>query len=143
MATSAPEPLKPTAAESDISSATDEDILRLRSRLDRELAMVAQKLTDAEEEIVDMELAVRAQENGSRPTLGPASSVEKGTEKITSRMKAVGDGIGRIKDWVVKAKEGDASDPSDLKSSGKTPGDLEERLEEACLLYTSPSPRDS
>ena len=67
MATSAPEPLKPTAAEADANAATDEDILRLRSRLDRELAMVAQKLTDAEEEIVDIELSVRAQEIGARP----------------------------------------------------------------------------
>jgi len=136
MATSAPEPLKPTAADLENASSTDEDILRLRSRLDRELAMVVQKLTDAEEEIVDMELAVRAHENGSRPSLGAASSMEKGTEKITSRMKAVGDGINKIRDWVHKSKEGDAADAPEAKSSGKTPGDLEERLEEALRVVT-------
>jgi hypothetical protein len=71
MATNAPESQKSPDAHADANSgpATDEEILRLRSRLDRELAMVTQKLTDAEEEIVDMELAVRAQENGSRPRL--------------------------------------------------------------------------
>jgi hypothetical protein len=126
MATSAPEPLKPTAAEAEVSSGTDEDILRLRSRLDRELAMVAQKLTDAEEEIIDVELAVRAQENGSRPRHGAPSSVEKGTEKITARIKAVGDGINKIREWVVKGKEGETPEAVDAK----TPGDLEERLEE-------------
>ena len=134
MATSAPEPLKPTAAEAEISSGTDEDILRLRSRLDRELAMVAQKLTDAEEEIIDMELAVRAQENGSRPRLPSGTSpMEKGTEKITARIKAVGDGISKIKEWVVKGKEGEASEASEAR----TPGDLEERLEETLRACTA------
>ena len=136
MATSAPEPLKPTAAESEIVSGTDEDILRLRSRLDRELAMVAQKLTDAEEEIVDMELAVRAQENGSRPRPGAPSPGEAGTDKITARIKAVGDGISKIKEWVVKGKEGEAADATETKPSGKTPGDLEERLEEVLRVVT-------
>lgn len=136
MSTSAPEPIKPTAAESEISSGTDEDILRLRSRLDRELAMVVQKITDAEEEIVDMELAVRAQENGSRLKPVAASPAESGTDKITSRIKAVGDGISKIKDWVVKGKEGEAADAPETKPSAKTAGDLEERLEEVLRVVT-------
>jgi hypothetical protein len=136
MATSAPEPLKPTAAEADVSSGTDEDILRLRSRLDRELAMVAQKLTDAEEEIVDMELAVRAQENGSRPRIGAVPPGDSGTDKITSRIKAVGDGISKIKEWVVKGKEGEAADAPEPRPSGKAGGDLEERLEEVLRVVT-------
>ena len=139
MANSIPESPKPVreveaAAESGAGSATDEDILRLRSRLDRELAMVAQKLADAEEAIIDMELAVRAQENGSRHRLaGGTSPMEKGTERITARIKAVGDGISKIKDWVVKreGKESEAGEPAaELKSASKTPGDLEDRLDE-------------
>jgi chromosome segregation ATPase len=136
MATSAPEPLKPTAAELENGAGTDEDLLRLRSRLDRELAMVSQKLADAEGEIADMELAVRAQENGSRPKPGAASPVETNSEKITSRIKAVGDGINKIKEWVHKSKDGEAADAPEAKPPSKTPGDLEERLEEALRAVT-------
>lgn len=135
----APEPLKPTAAEAEVSSATDEDILRLRSRLDRELALVIQKLTDAEEEVVDMELAVRAQENGSRPKpSGGTSSMEKGTERFTAGIKAVGDGISKIKGWVSKrdGKEGEEPEATDAKPAGKTMGDLEERLDETLRSIT-------
>ena len=122
------------------SPATDEEILRLRSRLDRELAMVTQKLTDAEEEILDMEIAVRAQENGSRPRLPSGTSpTEKGTERITSRMKAVGDGISKIKDWVVKreGKEADGGDADpEPRPAAKTTGDLEDRLDETLRSIT-------
>jgi hypothetical protein len=134
----APEPLKPTAAEVENSTATDEDILRLRARLDRELALVVQKLTDAEEEIVDMELAVRAQENGSRPKpSGGSSPLEKGTEKITARIKAVGDGISKLKEWVVKrdGKEDEASDAPEPKSVARS-ADLEDRLDETLRAIT-------
>src|SRR5205823_4027026 len=97
-------PPPPAAQESNAGAATDEDVLRLRSRLDRELAVVSQKLIDAEEAVIDMEVALRSHETGSRPRLPSASapSGEKGTERITARLKAVGDGINRFKDWVVK-----------------------------------------
>jgi hypothetical protein len=142
MATNAPESQKPSDVHADLNSgpATDEEILRLRSRLDRELAMVAQKLTDAEEDIVEMEMAVRAQENGSRPRLpGGTSPLEKGTEKITARIKAVGDGISKIKEWVVKrdGKEGDGGDGAvEAKPAAKTSGDLEDRLDETLRSIT-------
>jgi len=50
MAMNAPESQKSSDVHADGNAgpATDEEILRLRSRLDRELAMVAQKLADAE-----------------------------------------------------------------------------------------------
>ncbi|MBI3856876.1 MAG: hypothetical protein HY293_14405 [Planctomycetes bacterium] len=122
-----PSPNDPNAA-----AATDEDILRLRSRLDRELAMVTQKLTDAEESMIDMEMAVRAHETGSRPRLPAASSGEKGTERITARLRAVGSGLNRFKDWVVKPKEGEAAATvSEAKPPSEDGGDLEDRLEEA------------
>jgi len=112
MSSNAPESEKPPGgSEPAAESTTDEDILRLRSRLDRELAVVAQKLVDAEETLVDIEVALRAHETGSRPRLPtPSAPEEKGTERITSRLKAVGDGFAKIKDWVVKpgAKEGEA-----------------------------------
>jgi hypothetical protein len=136
MAANTPEPQKPSDVHADQNngSATDEEILRLRSRLDRELAMVTQKLTDAEEEIVEMEMAVRAQEGGSRPRLpGGTSPMEKGTERITASFKAVGDGISKFKEWVVKrdGKEGDAGEAApDSRPAAKTPGDLEDRLDE-------------
>jgi len=135
MATSAPEPNKTdAAAPSDTGSATDEDILRLKSRLDRELGMITQKLTDAEEAIIDMELAVRAAESGSRPKLPNASSsLEKGTETISARFKSMGDGLSKIKGWVSKreGKEDEADDaPAEPKPSTKT-GDLEDRLDAA------------
>jgi len=133
----APQAQKPPheAPESTGAGATDEDILRLRSRLERELAMVTQKLVDAEEAIIDMEVAVRSYETGSRPRLpGSSSSEEKGTEKITARLKAVGDGINKFAGWVTKrdAKEGD-SDAAlpPVEKPARTPGDLEDRLDEA------------
>jgi DNA repair exonuclease SbcCD ATPase subunit len=123
----------PPAIDPNAAAATDEDILRLRSRLDRELAMVTQKLTDAEESIIDMEVAVRAAETGSRPHLpAAASSGEKGTERITARIRAVGSGLNKIRDWVVKPKEGDAGGTdSGAKPHSEDGGDLEDRLEEA------------
>src|SRR5579864_9520340 len=111
-------PAKDVSASNDLNAgaATDEDILRLRSRLDRELAMVTQKLTDAEESIIDMEMAVRAHETGSRPRLPAASSSEKGTERVTARLRAVGSGLNKIKGWVVKPKEDEsAATASDTK----------------------------
>src|SRR5215203_6130901 len=136
MAPDAPQAQKPPQepSESPSSAATDEDILRLRSRLERELAMVTQKLVDAEEAIIDMEVAVRAHETGSRPRLPNAASEEKGTEKITARLKAVGDGINKFAGWVTKrdAKEGE---PEVVAPSGDKPArtavDLEDRLDEA------------
>ena len=137
MAPDAPQAQKPPqeATESASAGATDEDILRLRSRLERELAMVTQKLVDAEEAILDMEVAVRSYETGSRPRLPNASSSEeKGTEKITARLKAVGDGINKFAGWVTKreGKEGDseAATPA-VEKPARTPGDLEDRLDEA------------
>src|SRR5207247_5870545 len=99
---------------------TDEDILRLRSRLDREFAVVTQKLADAEAAILDVEIALRTCETGSRPRLPSAlsGSPEKGTEKITSRL-----GFAKIKEWVSKpgAKEGEAAEPA---GANKTPSEL-------------------
>jgi len=117
----------PGGTEPAPESTTDEDILRLRSRLDREFAVVAQKLIDAEETLLDIELALRTHESGSRPRLpAPSAPEEKGTEKITSRLKAMGDGFVKIKEWVVKpgAKEGEAD-----AAGSKGSGDLEDRLE--------------
>lgn len=137
MSADSPQAQKPPQEASEATSAgvTDEDILRLRSRLERELAMVTQKLVDAEESIIDMEVAVRSYETGSRPRLPNATAAEeKSTEKITARLKAVGDGINKIAGWVTKrdAKDGEseAGGPSTEKPT-KTPGDLEDRLDEA------------
>lgn len=135
MSSNAPESEKPSVGPAPAAeSNTDEDILRLRSRLDREFAVVAQKLADAEETLVDIELALRAHETGSRPRLPAASAPEeKGTEKITSRLKAVGDGFAKIKDWVVKpgAKEGEGDAAKAGTPGSKGSGDLEDRLEAA------------
>jgi uncharacterized phage infection (PIP) family protein YhgE len=141
MATNAPESQKSpdVHADGNAGPATDEEILRLRSRLDRELAMVSQKLADAEEEILDMELAVRAQENGSRPRPHSGTSpMEKGTEKITARIKAVGDGISKIKEWVVKreGKEGEGDQAAPEPKSAARGGDLEDRLDETLRSIT-------
>jgi len=122
---------KPSAAgDAATGSATDEDILRLRSRLERELAMVTQKLTEAEEAIIDMELAVRAAENGARRLPAGTSPMEKGTEKITARMKAVGDGINKIKEWVGRGKEAESEAAPEPRPTSRS-ADLEDRLEDA------------
>ena len=133
MANEAQNPPQPEANAA--AAATDEDILRLRSRIDRELAMVTQKLVDAEEAIIDMEMAVRGQETGSRPRLPSAassgSSPDKGTERITARLKAVGTGFNKFKDWVVKPKEGESADPVSDAKIVEERGDLEDRLDES------------
>ena len=136
MANDAQNPAKDAPIES--NAATDEDILRLRSRIDRELAMVTQKLVDAEESIVDMEMAVRGTETGTRPRLPAAPSTsEKGTEKITARLKAVGTGLNRFKDWVVKPKDGESAEAgSDGKASSEDRGDLEDRLDESLRVVS-------
>jgi hypothetical protein len=133
---------KPETPGPDAGQATDEDILRLRSRLEREFALVTQKLVDAEETIVDIEVSLRTYETGSRPRLpggGGASSSEKGTEKITARLKSVGDSFSKFKDWVVKPKEGGAAEGG--TPEGKPPvrgaGDLEDRLEDALRSISS------
>src|SRR5687767_11090207 len=109
--------------------ATDEDILRLRSKIDRELAMVTQKLVDAEESIIDMEMAVRGTENGSRPRLAAVPAPEEtSTDKITARLKVVGSGLNKIKEWVVKPKEAEGQPGPEGKPEQR--GDLEERLDE-------------
>ena len=115
--------------------ATDEDILRLRSKIDRELAMVTQKLVDAEESIIDMEMAVRGTENGSRPRAQSAPpSDETSTDKITARLKVVGSGLNKIKEWVVKPKEAEGQPGPEGKPEQK--GDLEERLDEALKIVS-------
>ncbi len=128
MSSNAPDSGKPSdGSDPAVESTTDEDILRLRSRLDREFAVVTQKLADAEETLLDIELTLRSQETGSRLRLPPPSAPEeKGTEKITSRLRAVGDGFAKIKEWVVKpgVKEGEAD-----SAGSKGSGDLEDRLE--------------
>jgi hypothetical protein len=135
MANDAQNPAKDAPIES--NGATDEDILRLRSRIDRELAMVTQKLVDAEEAVVDMEMAVRGQETGTRPRLPSApSSGDKGTEKITARLKAVGSGLNKIKDWVVKPKEGESAEPGADGKPSEDRGDLEDRLDEALRIVS-------
>jgi hypothetical protein len=132
MANDAQNPVKDALPASEPSPATDEDILRLRSRIDRELAMVTQKLVDAEESVIDMEMAVRGQESGSRPRLPSApSSGEKGTEKITARLKAMGTGLNKIKDWVVKPKDGEPGEPGSEPRPSEDRGDLENRLDES------------
>src|SRR6185369_980313 len=135
MANDAQNPSKDASIES--NAATDEDILRLRSRLDRELAMVTQKLVDAEEAVIDMEMAVRGQETGSRPRLPSApASGDKGTEKITARLKAVGTGLNKFKDWVVKPKEGESAEPGAEAKPAEERGDLEDRLDEALRVVS-------
>jgi DNA repair exonuclease SbcCD ATPase subunit len=137
MSPDAPEAEKvaPEAAP-ETAAATDEDVLRLRSRLEREFAVVGQKLADAEEAIIDIEVSLRTYETGSRPRLpSPSAPQDKSNEKITARLRAVGDGISRFKEWVSKPKEGEGTDapskqPSGIRVPSRT-GDLEDRLEEA------------
>jgi chromosome segregation ATPase len=127
MAADAPDAAKP-APDADLPSgaaATDEDILRLRSRLEREFAQVTQKLADAEETLVDIEVTLRSYETGSRTRLAAVSGTTG--EKITARLKAVGDGLSRIRDWVSKPKKDD--DPADAASRG--PRDMADRLDDA------------
>jgi hypothetical protein len=116
-------------------AATDEDLLRLRTRLDRELAVVTQKLSDAEDAILDIELSLRAYESGTRLRLpGTAGqSGDKGSEKITRTFRSVGD---KIKDWIGKPKEGEGAEapaprpaPAEPRPAGS--GDLDDRLESA------------
>ncbi len=123
MPADAPETPKPAASV----TTTDEDILRLRSRLEREIAQVAQKLADAEESVVDIEITLRSYETGSRPRIAAVS--DKSGEKITSRLKAVSDGLGKFRDWVSKPKkEGEAADSP---GAPRGPRDMAERLEDA------------
>jgi hypothetical protein len=138
MASDAPEARNPQGPDGSVSTpATDEEILRLRSRLDRELAMVNQKLTEAEETLVDMEIAVRAHESGSRPRQNGGPSGEKSGDRIADRLKAVGSGLSRIRDWVVKPKDGEPAETgSDAKPGSDPSTDLEDRLEEALRLIS-------
>src|ERR1043166_711184 len=126
-------------ADGNAGPATDEDLLRLRSRLDREFAVITQKLSDAEAAMLDVEIALRAGESGTRAGLPavPSGTSEKGTERITARL-----GLSRIKDWVVKpgAKEGEpaeagAKPASEVRPLPKGSGDIEDRLDDALRLF--------
>jgi hypothetical protein len=132
MAADAPDLSKKTPeAETPGASATDEDILRLRSRLEREFAQVAQKLADAEETLVDIEVTLRSYETGSRSRLVAVSGTTG--EKITARLKAVGDGFSKIRDWMAKPKkEEEAVDPA-----ARGPRDMADRLEDALKTITA------
>ena len=141
------ESAEPGGSEGSAGPATDEDILRLRARLDREFAVVAQKLSDAEASMLDIEIALRACESGPRTRLpgAPPGSSEKGTDRITSRFRAVGDGLSKLKDWVVKpGKEGESPEAaasskaplSDPRPASKGSGDLEDRLEYALRSFS-------
>ena len=122
---------KPADAETATGApATDEDILRLRSRLEREFAQVTQKLADAEETLVDIEVTLRSYETGSRSRLVAVSGTTG--EKITARLKAVGDGFSKIRDWMGKKKE---DEPADAASRG--PRDMADRLEDALKTITA------
>ena len=128
---SAPEPADTGAA------ATDEEVLRLRSRLEREFAVVGQKLADAEEAIIDIEVSLRTYETGSRPRLAsPSRPPDPSGDRPTARLK-IGEGFSKIKEWVSKPKEGEAeATPGSRQGSGirmpaKPGGDLEDRLEDA------------
>jgi predicted RNase H-like nuclease (RuvC/YqgF family) len=125
MSVDAPNASEPAPA----ASTTDEDILRLRSRLEREFAQVGQKLADAEETLVDIEVTLRTYETGTRTRL-PAVTGTAG-EKITSRLKAVSDGLGKIRDWVSKPKKEEEGVDGAAPSSPRGPRDMADRLEEA------------
>ena len=127
MPADAPEPPKSAPAAPAAAATTDEDILRLRSRVEREIAQVAQKLADAEESVVDIEITLRSYETGSRPRIAAVS--DKSSEKITSRLKVVSDGLGRIRDWVSKPKK--EGEPADVPGAPRGPRDMAERLEDA------------
>src|SRR5687768_6023620 len=123
---------KPADAEAAPGApATDEDILRLRSRLDREFAQVAQKLADAEETLVDIEVTLRSYETGSRSRLVAVSGSTG--EKITARLKAVGDGLSKFRDWVSKPKK--EEEPAEAASRG--PRDMADRLDDALRTITA------
>ncbi|HYF00110.1 MAG TPA: hypothetical protein VEJ18_14415 [Planctomycetota bacterium] len=128
----APE-LSKTAADPEVPpGATDEDILRLRSRLDREFAQVAQKLADAEETLIDIEITLRSIETGSRSRLVAVSG--SATEKLASRLKAVGDGITKFRDWVSKPKKEDEAPDA---SAPRGPRDMADRLDDALRTVTA------
>jgi chromosome segregation ATPase len=112
------------------AAATDEDILRLRSRLEREFAQVTQKLADAEETLVDIEVTLRSYETGSRTRLAAVSGTTG--EKITARLKAVGDGLSKIRDWVSKPKKDD--EPAE---ASRGPRDMADRLDDALKAITA------
>lgn len=119
----------------DAASSTDEAILRLGSRLQREFATVTQKLVDAEESLADIELSIRSIETGSRQRLAAVrSSSEKSADRASGRFKAVGEGLSRIKGWVSKKEdkeEGKGSEGgADTRSLSRkgAEGDLEDRL---------------
>ena len=131
MAADAPD-VKPTSDPDALpgASATDEDILRLRSRLEREFAQVTQKLADAEETLVDIEVTLRSYETGSRTRLAAVSGTTG--EKITARLKAVGDGLSKIRDWVSKPKAAD-----DPEAASRGPRDMADRLDDALKAITA------
>jgi hypothetical protein len=119
------------------AAATDEDVLKLRGRLDREFAVLAQKLADAEAAIQEIEATLRSYESQprSRPSAAASSSSsEKGTERISSRFKAVGDVFSRIKGSVTgkdeSAEPAATPKPADASSGPRTFRDLEDRLGE-------------
>jgi predicted nucleic acid-binding Zn-ribbon protein len=137
------EPAATGGGDGNATPATDEDILRLRSRLDREFAVVTQKLVDAEAAIIDVEIALRTCETASRTRLPavPSGTSEKGTERITARL-----GLARIKEWVSKpgAKEGETADSagankpsSELRPLPKGTGDIEDRMDEALRTFSN------
>jgi hypothetical protein len=119
-------------------AATDEEVLRLRSRLEREFAVVGQKLADAEEAIIDIEVSLRTYETGTRPRLAPASRpADQSSDRPTARLK-IGEGFSKIKEWVSKPKEGEGAEtaPGSRQGSGirmpaRPGGDLEDRLDDA------------
>ncbi|HEX7898878.1 MAG TPA: hypothetical protein VF950_14030 [Planctomycetota bacterium] len=128
MAADAPEPPKNADPEPS-TPATDEDILRLRSRLEREFAQVTQKLADAEETLVDIEVTLRSYETGSRSRLVAVSGSTG--EKITARLKAVGDGLSKIRDWVSKPKK------EEEPAADRGPRDMADRLDDALKTITA------
>jgi chromosome segregation ATPase len=123
-----PKEAPPKAEEAESRPPTDEDVLRLRGRLDREFALVTQKIADAEETVREIEATLKAYETSVKPRR-PA---DKGTEKTSSPLS-----FSKIKDWVTKPKEahepevpstGKVSNPD--TRSGRVPRDLDERLED-------------
>jgi hypothetical protein len=94
---------------------------------------VTQKIADAEETVREIEATLRSYES----TVKAKRPADKGTEKTSSPLKAVGEGFSKIKDWVTKPKEahepevpstGKVSNPD--SRTGRVPRDLDERLED-------------
>lgn len=122
------------AAEGDSKPSTDEDLLRLRSRLDRELAVVGQKIADAEASIQEIETTLKGYEEAVRSKRGSRVIAGQAAEKITSRLRAMGDGLSKL----LGKKEDEGSGGGDTPRPAPPKGfrDLEDRLGDTILVIS-------